>query len=124
MQPEIQAEAVWRLNTAAGHLHAIHELVEAGRSFEEVVHQLKGVKAALRVVESRLIDNQVKHSEEIILNGSVEAQTEELAHLHKLYELLVQQPDRESDVNDCNDASRNCTGKTLRQRSIVKGSSC
>jgi len=100
MQPEMQAEVVWRLNTAAGHLHAIRKLFEAGRSFEEVVHQLKAVKAALRVVESRLIDNQVKHSEEIIINGSVEAQIEELARLYKLYELLVQQPDHESDINE------------------------
>jgi DNA-binding FrmR family transcriptional regulator len=90
MQPEIQAEVVWRLNTAAGHLHAIRKLFEAGRSFEEVVHQMKAVKAALRVVESRLIDYQVKHSEEIILNGSTEIRTAELERLHKLYELLVQ----------------------------------
>ena len=100
MQPEIQAEVVWRLNTTAGHLHAIRKLVEAGRPCKEVVHQMKAVKAALRVVESRLIDYQVKHSEEIILNGSIEAQIEELARLNKLYEVLVQQPDHESDVNE------------------------
>jgi DNA-binding FrmR family transcriptional regulator len=100
MQPEIQAEVAWRLNTAAGHLHAIRKLVEAGRSCEDVVHQLKAVKAALRVVKSRLVVYQVKHSEEIILNGSIEAQIEELARLHKLYEVLVQQPDHESDANE------------------------
>src|SRR3989304_2927329 len=100
MQPEIQAEVVWRLNTAAGHLHAIRNLYEAGRSFEEVVHQLKAVKAALRVVETRLITCQVKYSEEIILNGSEEAQIEELAHLHQLYVLLVQKPDYKSKENE------------------------
>jgi len=64
------------LNTAVGHLHAIRKLVEAGRSCEEVVHQLKAVKAALRVIKSRLVDYQVKHSEEIIINGSIETQSE------------------------------------------------
>ena len=100
MQAEIQAEVVWRLHTAAGHLHAICELVEAGRPCEEVLHQLRAVKAALRVAGIRLLACQIKQSEEIIINGSVEARTAELARLHKLYTLLVQQPDYESEANE------------------------
>jgi len=100
MQPEIQADVIWRLNTAAGHLHAIHDLVEAGSPYEEVIHQLKAVKAAMRVVETRLLTSQVRHSEEIILNGSAEARIAELARLHQLYEFLVPQADHKSEANE------------------------
>ena len=100
MQPEIRDEVVWRLSTAAGHLHAIQDLVEVGRPCKEVIHQLKAVKAALRVVESRLVDSQVKHSEEIILNGSTEARIAELARLRNLYALLIQEPDYTCEANE------------------------
>ena len=97
MQTEIQDEVVWRLNTTAGHLHAIQEMVNAGRPCEEVINQLIAVKAALRVVETRLLAYQVMRSAEIILNGSKEARIAELARLYDLYVLLLtscQNPNR------------------------------
>lgn len=100
MQAEIQTEVVWRLNTAVGHLQAIRELVEAGRPCEEVLHQLRAVKAALRVAGIRLLACQIKYSEEIIINGSVEARIAELTRLHKLYVLMEQQSEYESKVNE------------------------
>jgi DNA-binding FrmR family transcriptional regulator len=100
MQPENQADVIWRLKTAAGHLHAIQELVEAGRPCEEVVHQLRAVKASLRAVETRLLTCQIKQSVEIILNGRAEARAVELARLYRLYEFLVQQPDYKSEANE------------------------
>ncbi len=100
MQPDTQADVIWRLNTAAGHLRAIRELVETGKPCEEVVHQLRAVKAALRVAGMRLIACQIKQSEEIIINGSVEDRIAELARLHKLYTLLVQQSEPESEKNE------------------------
>jgi DNA-binding FrmR family transcriptional regulator len=98
MQAEIRSEVVWRLNTSVGHLQAIRELVEAGRPCEEVLQQLRAVKAALRAAGIRLLACQVKHSEEIIINGNEEARMEELVHLHKLYGLLEQQSEYESKV--------------------------
>lgn len=91
MQAEIRSEVVWRLNTSVGHLQAVRELVEAGRPCEEVLQQLKAVKAALRVAGIRLLACQIKQSEEIIISGSVEVRIAELARLHKLYELIEQQ---------------------------------
>lgn len=98
MQGEIRSEVVWRLNTSIGHLQAIRELVEAGRPCEEFLHQLRAVKAALRVAGIRLLACQVKYSEEIIINGNKEARMEELVRLHKLYELIEQQSEYESKV--------------------------
>jgi DNA-binding FrmR family transcriptional regulator len=100
MQAEKQTEVVWRLNTAVGHLHAIRELVEEGGPCEEVLHQLRAVKAALRVAGIRLLACQIKQSEEIIINGSVEARIAELARLHKLYVLLEKQTEYKSKVNE------------------------
>ena len=101
MHPESQAEIVWRLQTAAGHLRAVSELVETGRPCEEVIHQLRAVNAALRVVGTRLLICRLKESEEIIINGSIEVRTSELARLHGLYTLWVQQPDNKNEVNEC-----------------------
>jgi DNA-binding FrmR family transcriptional regulator len=98
MQAEIRAEVVRRLNTAVGHLQAIREFVEAGKPCEEVLQQLRAVKAALRVAGIRLLACQVKDSEEIIINGNEEARVAELVHLHKLYGLVVQQTEYGSKV--------------------------
>ncbi len=100
MQAEIRTEVVWRLNTAVGHLHAIRELVKAGRPCEEVLHQLRAVKAASRTAGIRLLACQVKQSEEIIINGNAEARVAELERLHKLYRLFEQQSDFKSKVNE------------------------
>ena len=100
MQLDEQTEVIWRLNIAAGHLHAIRKLVEAGRPCKEVTHQLRAVKAALRAVETRLLACQITQSEEIIINGNVEARIAELARLRKLYTLLVQHPEHESEINE------------------------
>lgn len=97
MESDIRAEVVWRLNTATGHLHAICDLVEAGMSCKDVIHQLGAVKAALRVASIRLLACQIKQSEEIILNGSLEARIAELTHLHDIYELLLRQHINESE---------------------------
>lgn len=100
MLPDTQAEVVWRLNTAAGHLHAICELIDAGRPCEEVIHQLRAVKAALQVAGARLLDCQIKQSEKIIINGNLEARIAELAHLYNLYTLLLQQPTHEIEKDE------------------------
>ncbi|HEX9091851.1 MAG TPA: metal-sensing transcriptional repressor, partial [Anaerolineales bacterium] len=84
MQAEIRSEVVWRLNTSVGHLQVIRELVEAGRPCEEVLQQLKTVKAALCVAGIRLLACQIKCSEEIIINGNKEARMDELVRLQKL----------------------------------------
>lgn len=100
MRAENQAQVVCRLNTAAGQLHAIGEMVEDGRPCEEVIHQLREVKAALQVTGTRLLACQIKQSEKIIIKGNVEARITELARLHKLYTLLVQQPEHKSEMNE------------------------
>lgn len=100
MQAEIRSEVVWRLNTSVSHLQAIRELVESGRPCEEVLQQLRPVKAALRVAGIRLLACQIKCSEEIILNGDKEARMDELVRLHKLSELIDQQSEYESKVRE------------------------
>ncbi|OGO11194.1 MAG: hypothetical protein A2032_05080 [Chloroflexi bacterium RBG_19FT_COMBO_49_13] len=100
MQAEIQIDIVSRLNTAVSHLHTIRELVEASSPCEDVIRQLRAVKVALRVTETRLLARQIKHSEEIIIIGSVEARIPELARLHKLYVLLEQQSKYGSKENE------------------------
>lgn len=100
MQPESQAEIVWRLHTAAGHLRAVCELVEADKPCEEVLHQLGAVRAALRVVGTRLFICQWKQSEEIIMNGSAEVRAAELTRLRRLITLVAQQLDYENEVKE------------------------
>ena len=100
MQAEIRSEVVWRINTSVGHLQAIRELVEAGRPCEEVIQQLRAVKAALRVTGIRLLACQIESSEEIIITGNKEARMVELTRLHKLYELIEQQSEYESKVRE------------------------
>jgi DNA-binding FrmR family transcriptional regulator len=97
MESDIRAEVVWRLNTAAGHLHAIYDLIEAGMPYKEVIHQLGAVKAALRAASIRLLTCQIKQSEDIILNGSVEARMAKLTRLHDFYELLLRQHGSETE---------------------------
>lgn len=101
MQPESQAEIIRRLRTASGHLRAVCDLVEAGRPCEEVLHQLKAVRSALKAVGTQLLNCQLKQSEEIILNASTEKRAAELARLNNLLYLIVQQGDYESEtMND------------------------
>jgi DNA-binding FrmR family transcriptional regulator len=101
MQHEPQAEIVWRLHTAAGHLCAISELVEAGRPCEEVLHQLGAVRAALRAIGTKILLNQLEQSKEIIqFSTEVEKRVNELNRLCSLYLLLVHDSNDVSEANE------------------------
>jgi DNA-binding FrmR family transcriptional regulator len=100
MQLEPQTEIIWRLHTAAGHLCAISELVEAGKPCEEVLHQLGAVRAALRAIGAKILVSQLEQSKEIILfSNDVEMRVDELSRLYSLYQILVHDSNYDSEAN-------------------------
>ncbi len=52
--PKEHSAIVGRLKSAAGHLRAVIGMVEAGKSCDEVLHQLGAVQAALAVAGGAL----------------------------------------------------------------------
>lgn len=94
MEPEERDEIVRRLRTAEGHLGAVIRQVEAGKSCEQVLHQLGAVRAALRAAGARLVDCQINCSEEIVRHHPCpEDRAAELARLVNLYYLVFRYSD-------------------------------
>ena len=89
-----------RLRCAAGHLQAVIEMTETGAPFEQVLHQLNAVRAALHNAGIKIIECQAQSCQELILNSdSVEQRTDELHHLQSLYAVFVQQYSSKNEVN-------------------------
>ena len=91
MKPDEQTEITRRLQCAVGHLNAVVEMVAAGKSCEEVLHQLNAVQAALKVVGVKIIHCQAQSSQDVILNSkSANQRTGELKRLQSLYRMFIQ----------------------------------
>ena len=91
MRSDRQAEIIRRLHCAAGHLEAVIRMAEAGRSCEEVLHQLNAVQSALSAAAIRIIHCQAQSSRDLILSSpSLNERTAELKRLQALYMILTQ----------------------------------
>ena len=89
--PETQLAIVNRLRSAQGHLRATIHMVESGAPYEEVLHQLDAVEAALSATGRALRYCQFRKSIETIRHSpSAEARMAELERLASLYGLPVQ----------------------------------
>ena len=101
MKPDPQAEITQRLRCAAGHLDAVIEMVESGKSCEALLHQLNAVQSALTVVGIKLIHCQVQSSQDVILNSPyANRRTAELKRLQSLYMIFTQHFDYPHEVTD------------------------
>jgi DNA-binding FrmR family transcriptional regulator len=88
---EERSEIVRRLHISEGHLHAIIGMVETDQPYEQVLHQLQAVRAALRAASACLLTYQVEQSQEIILHSICpEDRIGELAKLRDLFSTLTQ----------------------------------
>jgi hypothetical protein NreA len=87
---EPQTAIVRRLRSVEGHLHAVVDMVEAGRPCEEVLHQLDAVEAALCAAGRALRYCQFCQSIDVIrCSPNAEARLAELERLATLYRLQV-----------------------------------
>jgi DNA-binding FrmR family transcriptional regulator len=94
MQLEERNEIIKRLHISEGHLHAIISMVATDQPYEQVLHQLQAVRAALRVASACLLTYQVEQSQEIILHSICpEERLGELAKLRGLFSTLTQYSD-------------------------------
>jgi len=88
--PNQQSDLIRRLKCAAGHLDAVIEMTEEGRSCEQVLHQLNAVQCALRAVGLKLIASQIQNSQTIILDcSSIEERIFELRRIQSLYAVFT-----------------------------------
>ena len=100
MKPDQQSEIIRRLRCAAGHLNAVIEMTEAGQSWEQVLHQLNAVQAALRAAGSKLIICQAQSSQTIILDSpSPKQRIAELKRLQSLYRIFTQYSNHHREVS-------------------------
>jgi DNA-binding FrmR family transcriptional regulator len=88
---EERSEIIRRLRISEGHLHAIIGMVETDQPFEQVLHQLGAVRAALRAASAWLLTFQVEQSGEIISHSScTEERASEMLKLRELFTVLTQ----------------------------------
>ena len=100
MKPKQQSEIIRRLRCAAGHLTAVIEMAEAGKSCEQILHQLNAVEAALHAAGIKLIICQVQSSQATILESPSQKQRiAELKRLQSLYTIFLQYPNHHSEVS-------------------------
>lgn len=89
MPNDANAEALLRLQSADGHLHAIIRMVVEGAPCKEILHQLDAVQAALRAVSLVILKVQLQHSTEIIQSSNcAEDRSAEISRIDELYQLL------------------------------------
>ncbi len=94
-----QTELLQRLRSAAGHLNAVVEMVEAGEPCEDVLHQLQAVEAALRQASRHLLCSQIERSEALLVRDTEPAQrAAELKRLVTLYSILMRDSSRRLEV--------------------------
>lgn len=100
MKPDQQSEIIRRLRCTAGHLNAVIEMTEAGKSCEQVLHQLNAVQAALRMTGTKLIVCQAQNSQTIIVDSpSPKRRISELKRLQSLYTTFMQFSNSPKEVN-------------------------
>jgi DNA-binding FrmR family transcriptional regulator len=100
MKPTQQSEIIRRLRCAAGHLNAVIEMVEEGKPYEQVLHQLGAVEAAIRAAGSKLIICEAQSIQNIILDSSSPKQRlVELQHLQSLYTIFLHYPNHQIEVS-------------------------
>jgi DNA-binding FrmR family transcriptional regulator len=77
-----------RLRSAEGHLHAVIQMSADGAPYEQVLHQLGAVQAALRAAGSALLREQVQDSLAALLQDPNEAvRQSEMKKLGAMYQL-------------------------------------
>lgn len=97
--PDRRSDVIRRMRCASGHLNAVIKMAEAGKPFEQVLHQLNAVQAALRAVGLGLIKCQVQDSQTIILEGSsAKERLSELQRIQSLYTVFTQYTNYHSEV--------------------------
>lgn len=76
------------------------EMTEAGKSCEQVLHQLNAVQAALRMTGTKLIVCQAQNSQTIIVDSpSPKRRISELKRLQSLYTTFMQFSNSPKEVN-------------------------
>jgi len=89
MKPDPQSEIVQRLRCAVGHLTAVIEMMETGRSCEQVLYQLNAVQAALNAAGAKVMMCQVESSQAILRDSrSAKRRISELKRLQSLYRIF------------------------------------
>jgi DNA-binding FrmR family transcriptional regulator len=100
MEPNPQADILWRLRCAEGHLNAVIKMAESGQPCEQVLHQLNAVQSALRTTGSKIICWQSESIQDVILNSdSFTEGSLALKRLQSLYAILVQHFNHTLEVN-------------------------
>jgi len=96
---EERSEIVRRLRVSEGHLHAIIGMVETNQPYDQVIQQLRAVRATLRAASGCLLTYQVEQSQEIILHSiRAEERTTELAKLRDLFATVTQSIEFHEDL--------------------------
>lgn len=99
MKFDQQAEILYRLRCAAGHLNAVVNMAESGQPCEKVLHQLNAVQAALHIAGFKLLVCQARQSEAMILASPSPVQrAAELKRLQSLYAILLQKTDHYNEA--------------------------
>lgn len=85
MPSDPHANTLRRLQSAAGHLNAVIQMVEHQAPCEEVLHQLGAVQGALKAVGCQILDEYIENSMEIVReNGTPEERSQALEKMLRL----------------------------------------
>ena len=82
MSSHRRPDAIKRVARIHGHVHAIKEMLEEGRSYSEIVHQISAVRSSLDSLTQVIVDDLVEDSIARAEKGeSVEEALLELKHV-------------------------------------------
>lgn len=96
-----RSEIIRRLHCAAGQIHVVIQMTEAGQPCNQILHQLSVVHAVLRTAAVMIIECQARSNQDVILNStSVTERIAALQKLQSLYEIFVKQFSTKNEVND------------------------
>ena len=87
MKPEIQEDALKRLNYIEGHLNGVRKMVEGDRYCVDILKQTYAVRRALEKMEALVLEG---HLETHVVEGIKEGREEQiLQELMELYDLAA-----------------------------------
>jgi DNA-binding FrmR family transcriptional regulator len=96
---EERSEIIRRLRVSEGHLHAIIGMVETNQPYDQIIHQLRAVRAALRASSGFLLTYQVEQSQAIILHGlRDEERIAEVEKLRSLFSIVTHSAEFQGDI--------------------------
>ena len=92
---------IQRLRTAEGHLHAVRQMLEDGKSCQQILHQLSAVRCALEAAGYQLLSMEVERCLQEIRENPSPGQCEaELQRLLNLYPFISQFKGKSTETSE------------------------